>query len=182
VNKDFLTMDFTTAKHLFELLVAPLMSFLQEAALTHKADYRTHKFSATQHVLLTIFAQLTHTESANELVDELNDLACQGQARNLRSLIGFNFSDVDGPVQLNQSSFSRANQNRSYRLWQYCFHRLWHHLRPLVAELPELKGLGKLVAVDGTLLECVGRMSWAVYRQTKNKLKGHFFFDLAGPA
>jgi hypothetical protein len=36
------------------------------------------------------------------------------------------------------------------------------------------------VAVDGTLLDCLGRMSWAVYRWTKHKLKGHFFFDLAG--
>lgn len=154
-------MDFTNSKRLFDLLVAPLMSFLQLAALTHNADYRTLKFSATQHVLLTIFTQLTHTESANELVDELNDLGCQGQARNLHNLIGFNFIDVNRPVQFNQPSFSRANQHRSYRPW--------HHLRPLVAELPELKGLGKLVAVDGTLLECVSRMSWEVYRQSKTR-------------
>ena len=173
-------MDFTTSKHLFDLLVAPLMRFLPQAALAHSADYRTHKFSATHHVLLTIFAQLTHIESANELVDELNDLGCKGQPRHLRQLIGFDFKDIDRPVQLNQSSFSRANQNRSYRLWRYCFHQLFANLRPRLAELPELAGLGKLVAVDGTLLDCLGRMSWAVYRKNKNKLKGHFFFDLAG--
>lgn len=173
-------MDFTTSKRLFDLLVAPLMSFLPQAVLTHNADYCTHKFYAIQHVLLTIFAQLTNTESANQLLDELNEVADTQRPRNLRELIGFNFIDVDRPVQLHQSSFSRANHNRSYRLWRYCFHQLYHKVRPMLAQVPELAGLGKLVAVDGTLLDCLGRMSWAVYRQTKNKLKGHFFFDLAG--
>jgi hypothetical protein len=98
----------------------------------------------------------------------------------LRQLIGFDFVDLDRPVSLHQFSFSRANENRTYRLWQHCFHKLYHKLRPQLSGAPELIGLGKLVAVDGTLLDCLGRMSWAVYRQTKNKLKGHFFFDLVG--
>lgn len=103
--------------------------------------------------LLTIFAQLTHTESANELVAELNDLGGQGQARNLRSLIGFNFIDVNRPVQLNQSSFSYANQHRSYRLWQYCFHRLWYNLRPLIAELLLPRGYAVLCEFSAQLLQ-----------------------------
>lgn len=138
-------MDFTTSKRLFDLLVAPLRSFVQEAALVHNADYRTYKFSATQHVLLTIFAQLTHTQSANELVAELNDLGGQGQACNLRSLIGFNFIDVNRPVQLNQSSFSYANQHRSYRLW--------YNLRPLIAELLLPRGYAVLCEFSAQLLQ-----------------------------
>lgn len=173
-------MNFTTSKRLFDLLVAPLVSFLPKLVSGHNADYRTHKFSGFHHVLLTVFAQLTHTESANALITELNDTTLAGRERNLRQLIGFDFWDVDRPVSLNQSSFSRANQQRNYRLWQQSFHRLYRRLRPQLDGVPELIGLGKLVAVDGTLLACLGRMTWAVYRQTKNKLKGHFFFDLAG--
>lgn len=155
---------------------------MPKAVTGHNADYRSHKFSAFHHVLLTVFAQLTHTESANALIAELNDMTLVGRERNLRQLIGFDFVDIGRPVSLHQSSFSRANENRTYRLWQNCFHKLYHKLRPQLqlSAVPELLGLGKLVAVDGTLLDCLGRMSWAVYRQTKNKLKGHFFFDLAG--
>ena len=43
-----------------------------------------------------------------------------------------------------------------------------------------LEGLGLVVTVDGTLFDCLPRMSWAVYRSTKNKPKGHFFFNLDG--
>ena len=43
-----------------------------------------------------------------------------------------------------------------------------------------VEGLGRVVAVDGTLFDCLPKMSWASYRSTKNKLKGHFFFNLDG--
>jgi hypothetical protein len=163
----------------FHLLCAPLTTFLQEACLTHNADYRTHKFGAWQHLLLTIFAQLDHSESANALVEELNDLECAGRERNLREMIGFNQLEFGQPVSLNQSSFSRANRERSYRLWRYCFHQLYHQAKGRL-QPQQLEGLGRVVAVDGTFLDCLTKMAWAVYRTTTNKLKGHFFFDLDG--
>ena len=54
------------------------------------------------------------------------------------------------------------------------FHRLWATAKARVA-LPQLKGLGQIVAVDGSLFDCLARMSWAVYRSTTPKVKGHFF-------
>lgn len=44
--------------------------------------------------------------------------------------------------------------------------------------MPQLEGLGQIVAVDGTLFDCLARMTWAVYRSDNAKLKGHFFFLL----
>jgi len=94
-------------------------------------------------------------------------------------MIGFDYLDRAGPVTLNQSNFSRANKNRSYRLWRYCFHQLWKqakaHCQP-----NQLAGLGQILAVDGTFFACLDRMLWAVYRTSSHKLKGHFFFDLDG--
>jgi hypothetical protein len=161
---------------LFHLLAAPLLAFLPQAIQSHNSNYRSHKFNAHHHLLLSIFAQLSGTASSIALVEELND---QHSQANLRQIIGFEIDELGEPITLNQSSFSRANASRSYRLWKYCFHKLWQtakaHCQPSL-----LEGLGRVVAVDGTLFDCLPKMSWASYRSTKNKLKGHFFFNLDG--
>ena len=82
-------------------------------------------------------------------------------------------------MTLNQSSFSRANASRSYRVWRYSFHRLLDRANKLCRP-NDLAGLGRIMAVDGTLFDCLPRMAWAVYRSTTNKVKGHFFVDLNG--
>jgi hypothetical protein len=82
-------------------------------------------------------------------------------------------------VQLAQSSFSRANAHRSYFLWRICFEGLWQNaLRHMLVH--KFEGLGQVLAVDGSLFDCLGRMAWATYRTNCPKVKGHFFFDLHG--
>jgi len=130
-------------------------------------------------MLLSIFAHLIKAQSANALLEELNDLDGEGRERNLRQMVGFNQLEFGLPVTLNQSSFSRANAKRSWRVWRYSFHRLLKqakaHCHPR-----QLEGLGRVVAVDGSLFDCLPRMIWAVYRTSSNKVKGHFFFDPEG--
>jgi len=172
-------LDFTITPRQFQLLVAPLLSFLPHSVIWHRSDYRAHKFKTQPHLLLTIFAHLTKAESANALVEELNDISQPSQATNLRQLIGFNQSEWGESVTINQSSFSRANASRSYRVWRYSFHRLLDRATKLCRP-NALAGLGRLVAVDGTLFDCLPRMTWAVYRSSSNKVKGHFFLDLNG--
>ena len=172
-------MDFTSSPKLFHLVLAPLLAVLPKAVLAHRSDWRCHKFTATHHVLLSIFAHLAHVPSANALLEELNDLDSAGHERNLRELVGFDGLEWGEPVGLNQSSFSRANANRSYRLWRYLFHQVWQQAKAHIA-LPQLEGLGQIVAVDGSLFDCLARMSWAVYRSSTPKVKGHFFFNLDG--
>ena len=145
--------NFTSYTRLFQLLCAPLLTFLDEAIWTHNSDAGYHKFSSRHHLLLSLVAHFIGAKSANALLEELNDTTCVGQARNLRQMIDFDYFDRDGPVTLNQSNFSRANKNRSYRLWRYCFHQLWKqakaHCRP-----NQLAGLGQILAVDGTFFAC----------------------------
>jgi hypothetical protein len=156
-----------------------LLSFLPKAAFAHNTDYRAHKFKTSHHLLLTIFAHLVRAESANALLEELNDLDSAGRERNLRQMLGFDQLEGGEPLTLNQSSFSRANATRTWRLWRYSFHRLLElakkHCHPR-----QLEGLGQIVAVDGSLFDCLPQMVWATYRSDTNKIKGHFFFDPEG--
>lgn len=89
-------LDFTTLPRRFSLLCQPLVGLLDQAVESHNADYRTHKFSAKNHVLLTIFAQLVKAESSHALIEELNDLDSAHLERNLRQLIGFDKTDYWG--------------------------------------------------------------------------------------
>ncbi len=168
--------NFTTKTRLFQLLCAPLLTFLGEAIWAHNSDAGYHKFSTRHHLLLSLVAHFSGAKSSNALLEELNDLSASGQARNLREMIGFDYLEHQEPVTLNQSSFSRANQNRSYRLWRYCFHRLFKQDKAK-CQPHQLAGLGQILAVDGSLFNCLDRMLWATYRTSSHKVKGHFFFD-----
>ena len=154
------------------------MAVLPKQVQQHKSDYRVHKFKTAQHFLLSIYAQLTQAASGNSLIEALNDWTNYDQPNNLRRLIGFEGQDCGELLSLNQSSFSRANNTRSYLVWRDCFVELLSYARSRCAK--KLAGLGKVVAVDGTLFDAVAKMSWAVYQTAKPKAKGHFFFDLAG--
>jgi hypothetical protein len=172
-------LDFNTKARFFHKLCAPVLVFLPQAIGKYHADYRCHKFKALPHFLLTIFAQLEKIESANALLEELNDPTSTGTDRDLRAMVNFDRLEWGEPLQLNQSSFSRANKTRSYRLWQECFHKLLSQVKKR-CNSRQLEGLGRIVAVDGTFLDSLARMAWAVYRRDCQKLKGHYFFDLAG--
>lgn len=169
----------TISPKLFHLLLAPVRSLLQTATVKHQSNWHLRKFSAYTHFGLSLYAQFAKVESANALLEELNDLAPATPASSLRQLLDFDWIDpyTGGAVQLNQSSFSRANTKRSYRLWRTCFEGLW----PLaLRQLPchKFEGLGQIIAVNGSLFDCLTRMAWATYRTNCCKVKGHFFFDL----
>src|ERR1700694_1738987 len=171
--------NFTLNPHRFHLLVAPLLTILDTAIYAHNSDWHCRKFPARTHLLLSLYAQFSHAPSANALMEELNDVGVTSQReRKLRQILAFEQLDPESkqPLTLNQSSFSRANQKRSWRLWRYCFHQLW----PMVARyshLKQLEGDGEIVALDGSFLDCLPRMTWALYRKDSPKLKGHFFLN-----
>ena len=56
---------------LFHLLAAPLLAFLPQAIQSHNASYRSHKFNAHHHLLLSIFAQLSGAASSIALLKNL---------------------------------------------------------------------------------------------------------------
>lgn len=174
-------MDFTTSANRWQLLIRPLTQLLQTAVTTHRADWRCHKFPAKVQVLLSVVAQLDRCESGRALIEELNDRDCHGHDRQLRQMVDFDGTDYWGqPLSINQSSWSRANSSRSWRLWRYLFHQLLKLAQTKLtpAQLEGIRVAGKIVAVDGSLFDCLPKMTWALYRSHSHKVKAHFFHEI----
>ena len=155
-------MDFTTSANRWQWLTRPLNQLLQTAVTTHRADWRCHKFPAKVQVLLSVVAQLDRCESGRALIEELNDLDCQNHDRQLRQMVDFDGTDYWGqPLSINQSTWSRANATRSWRLWRYLFHQLLKlaQTKLTLAQLDGFSAVGKIVAVDGILFDTVNRFS-----------------------
>jgi len=66
--------NFTSYTRLFQLLCAPLLTFLDEAIWTHNSDAGYHKFSSRHHLLLSLVAHFVGAKSANALLDFLDDM------------------------------------------------------------------------------------------------------------
>ena len=174
-------MDFTTSANRWQLFIRPLQDLLDGAVVSHRADWRCHKFPAHVQVLLSVVAQLEPCPSGRALIEELNDLDPANHHPNLRQMVDFDGLDYWGQaLTINQSSWSRANTARSWRLWRYLFHQLLALARKRLspAALEGLTSVGKLVALDSSLFDCLPKMVWALYRTHSNKLKAHFFHDI----
>jgi hypothetical protein len=138
-------MDFTTGVNRCQLLIRPLKDLLDRAVVTHRADWRCHKFPARVQVLQSMAARLDQGPSGRALIEELNDLDCQGHDRQHRQLVDFDHLDYWGqPLTINQSSWSRANAARSWHLWRYLFHRLLALARTALSPA-QPEGLSSLV-------------------------------------
>jgi hypothetical protein len=188
----------TTSITRFEQFLSPLSKAvdLEKLALTHNTDARCRKFSTLQHLKLSLFAHLDkeNCPSTRAIIEQIND---PNDPKRLRHLLGFPATNEyelkpNEPFSLNQSSLSRANSERNYRVWQHCFHRL-HRLARAHFDPNQLDGLlsfalspssqsqselGRVVAVDGSLFDCLPRMVWALYRSHSFKCKVHFFYNL----
>lgn len=172
--------DCTISPTRFALLVKPVSELVAKAAKEHNVQSQCRKFSAKTHLLLTIFAHLQQVTSSRALVEELNDLTLP-----LRQAVDFDQPDYFGqPLTLNQSSYSRATAQRSWRLWRYLAYKVLNMVRPKLTT-EQLAGLNalpinELLVVDGSLFDCLSNMKWATYRRQTNKVKVHFFYGLDG--
>jgi hypothetical protein len=61
-------------------------------------------------------------------------------------------------------------------LFRRVFYRLLEQLNFL--EIPEIKALGRLLCIDGSVLPALTSMDWAHYRKTGNAIKIHLVLEL----
>lgn len=134
----------------------------------HKGDYKVRDFSCWKQFLCMAFGQLTHRES---LTDTLMCLKA-----NTHKMYHLGIGET---VAI--STLSRANENRSYLIFEDLAMLLIQQARQLYAgdnqlEMP-LKN--NVFAIDATTIDlCLSTFYWAVFRSTKSGIRLHTQLDL----
>lgn len=134
----------------------------------HKGDYKVKDFTCWKQFLCMAFGQLTHRESVSDTVVCLN-----ANAHKLYHL------GIGEAVVL--STLSRANENRSYLIYQQLAMLLIKeakHLYVGVSDL-EVELKNNVFAIDATTIDlCLSTFHWASFRSTKAGIKLHTQLDL----
>lgn len=143
--------------------MAPLTGLLPHIAPLESGSNRSLEFTFAQQVHSLVYFHVEEYISGRGLLDDLNDLT--------QTL----------PVGLPQeglasSTFFEAINTRGLCQMLEIFQRLSGKAAKLLGGKHEK--LGKLRAVDGSLINATLSMQWADYTDTTNKLKAHLCFDL----
>ena len=81
-----------------------------------------------------------------------------------------------GLVKASRSMYSEAFVRYDPAIFRRLFHRLLETLNFL--EIPEMKALGKLLCIDGSVFPAFRTMEWAYYKETANAVKIHLVYNL----
>lgn len=145
----------------FEALLAPIASLLTEMSPAIDAQAQSRKLFFADFVRLLVFAIVMRIPSLRQLVTEL-ETSPTATSLPLPTM----------PLSTLKDGFIRFPVTAFARLFQHLVHTVsW-------LEVEEIKTLGPLCLVDGSLFRVLVRMSWAVYKKGKNALRLHLALDL----
>lgn len=137
----------------------------------YNGDFHSRNMSCYNQLLHLLFGQLTVCNSIRDIC-----LCLKAHQRNLYHL-GFRKT-------VNESSLSRANETRDYRIYEGLGSILINKVRPLYKKesvpglfLPEYE----IFALDSTTISCsIKLLTWALGKYAKGAVKMHTLLDLRG--
>ncbi len=145
----------------FAEILSPVLPLLKEQADKLEKDALTYKLSFYFFTLNLLYAILKNIRSIGLLV---TDIRTSPEASEL------------GLVPASRSMYSEAFVRYDPGLFRCIFYRLLEQLNFL--EIPEIKALGRLLCIDGSVFPAFASMDWAHYRKTGNAIKIHLAFEL----
>jgi hypothetical protein len=150
--------------------IAALISHKQFQSIVdrHNGDYKVKDFSCWRQFLCMAFGQLTHRESLSDT------LIC------LKANAGKMYHMGIGEV-VAKSTLSKANENRSYRIYEDLAMLLIAEAKQLYLgdSNLEVEIKNNVFAIDATTIDlCLSAFYWATFRSTKGGIKLHTQLDL----
>jgi len=121
------------------------------------------EFTFEQELLSLILFHLEEHQSGLELLQFLDE------DEDARAIVGT-------PTGVKKSTFYEAINTRGLTQMAHVFDELLRLARKTIPS--QYKKLGKLVAIDGSLINASPTMDWADYRNGTNKAKAHVGFDI----
>ncbi len=161
--------------HLGKFVFAQIVEFLpryefEKCVKRYKGDFHTKSLSSYNHLLQLIFGQITSCTSLRDIC-----LCLKAHQNNLYHL-GIR-------QQVNQSSLSRANEKRDYRIFQDFGYHLIEQVRPLFAKerTPLIDLEEAIFALDSTSISVsINLAAWASGKYSRGAVKMHTLLDLRG--
>ncbi len=156
-------------KYVFSQIME-LISYKQFQTLVnrHHGEYKVKYFSCWKQFLCMAFGQLTHRESLSDT------LLCLRANADKMYHIGI------GELVAN-STLTRANENRSYRIYEDLAMSFIKEAKQLYLTDDDLEVQLKnnVFAIDATTIDlCLSAFYWATFRSTKAGIKLHTQIDL----
>ena len=145
----------------FVEIMSPVFPLLKEQAGQLEKDALTYKLSFYFFALNLLYAIIKNIRSIGLLV---TDIRTSPEASAL------------GLVNASKSMYSEAFTRYDPSLFRRIFYRLLEQLNFL--EIPEIKALGRLLCIDGSVFPAFASMDWAHYRKTGNAIKIHLVLEL----
>ena len=158
-----------TGKYVFSQLMGLVSSTsFQTIVNRHSGDYKVKEFSCWKQFLCMTFGQLTHRESITDTMMCLNAVANKTYHLGLGKVVAV-------------STITRANENRSYKIYEELAMLLIKEAKQLCIDdnKLELELEGNVFAIDATTIDlCLSTFFWATFRTTKAGIKLHTQIDL----
>lgn len=136
----------------------------------YNGDYRTRDFNCWNQFIQLFFGQLTARNSLRDIC------TCLKAHRNKLYHLGIK-------QYVNQSTFSRANENRDSRIFADFGNYLIQEVRPLYADssISDVDIKNEVFALDSTTVSLSLKLfSWAPGKYSKGAIKIHTLLDLRG--
>lgn len=138
----------------------------------YNGDYRYRHLTSYNHALHLIFGQLTACNSLRDIC------LCLNAHEKWLYHLGFRQT-------VNESSLSRAGENRNYRIFEELGNVLIRIARPLYSkeQIPDIRLSPEcdIFALDSTSISCsIKLMSWALGKYERGAVKMHTLLDLRG--
>lgn len=161
-----------SGKYVFSQFVEFLPRYeFDKLVMKFNGNFHTRSLSCYNQFLHLLFGQLTACESLRDIC-----LCLKAHQRVLYHL-GFRHT-------VDESSLSRANERRDYRIYEGLGYTLIDIVRPMYADekIPEIYCQDyDVFALDSTTISCsVKLLSWALGKYTKGAVKMHTVIDLRG--
>lgn len=150
--------------------LVPRQNF-QRLVKKYGGDYRVREFNCTNQLKYMLFGQLMPCDSLRDIC------LCLGRHKQILYGLGITTS-------VNESTLSRANESRDYRIYEGLGQALIKIVRPLYSKMrveyifPQDH---ELFALDSTTISCsMALMGWALGKYSKGAVKMHTLIDLRG--
>ena len=160
-----------TGKYVFSQLLEFVDRYeFKKCVKKYKGDYRVRDFNCWNQFMQLFFGQLTSLNSLRDIC-----LCLKAHKRKLYHL---------GIKQyVNQSSMSRANESRDWRIFADFGEYLINLVRPLYQKypVPNIDIKNEIFALDSTTISCsINLLTWAEGKYSRGAVKVHTLIDLRG--